>query len=118
MRRMAKKIAVSVLVAVAALLLFWFVWPTPYRYMSKAPLMWRVNRFTGDVDVATATGWQNYARMKNGSDLPGPSPEPVAADESYRPGQGVTTEPKSKGRWVYSVGEDGKTMAKRWEPEP
>lgn len=77
MRRMTKKIAVSVLVAVAALLLFWFVWPTPYRYMSKAPLMWRVNRFTGDVDVATAKGWQNYARMKSGQDIPESSKEVV-----------------------------------------
>jgi hypothetical protein len=48
---------VAILIAVGWL---WFVWPTPYRYLSP----WegratRMNRFTEQIQLLTTRGWLN-----------------------------------------------------------
>ena len=40
----------------AALFVF-FIWPTPYIYLRKAPDVYRVNRFTGVRQVSSSHGW-------------------------------------------------------------
>lgn len=42
----------------ALILVFLFVWPTPYEYTRKAPDVYRVNRFTGITETATSEGWK------------------------------------------------------------
>jgi len=52
-----KRIACIVAAIFAALWLV-FVWPTPYRYFKSGSTNYRVNRFTGDTEHLTGSGWQ------------------------------------------------------------
>lgn len=44
-------------------LVFWFIFPTPYEYTRKAPDIYRVNRFTGLLEVSTAKGWRTQDEL-------------------------------------------------------
>lgn len=48
--------------ALAALFLY-AVWPTPYEYTRKAPHVYRVNRFSGVTETATAEGWKTDSEL-------------------------------------------------------
>jgi hypothetical protein len=45
------------IITVIALLVLYFVWPTPYEYTRKYPNVIRVNRFTGASEKSTNSGW-------------------------------------------------------------
>jgi hypothetical protein len=62
-----KRLTARVLALIVGLSLLtawgWFVWPTPYRYVTSAhvytaPATVRIHRITGDVDVLSLSGWK------------------------------------------------------------
>ena len=59
---MTKSTAIAI--GVIAALFFLLIWPTPYQiYKHPRGEAYRVNRFTGVVEVATPSGWRRRNPM-------------------------------------------------------
>lgn len=52
-----KRWIVGVGLSVFVLVWLWFVWPTPWQYYRQNDFNYRVNRFTGETQYFTPTGW-------------------------------------------------------------
>jgi hypothetical protein len=63
--------AIVSVVALAAVAAAYFIWPTPYVYVTQYPSVMRVNRFTGVEEWSSGSGWIGAAGYEPAINLTG-----------------------------------------------